>query len=447
MKTNEEIIALFLRMEREMSSEQNIALMKIWPFLRMDIFRTIQSMERGIPYTTCYKRHPMMVENDEEVENIYLNNIKKCDILIVDIDSQYVHDKETDSFESRVSTGVECLHEYRIEKVTICYHNRYIKTRIPLLRPTKEIFPDNSLINMISDKICVYFNDKIGKDIMDCLGYLLSYVEGWKQKENYFCRILKAASPRILMLTSGYEISEMVFVRAAKALGIRTVELQHGVINSRHMGYRMPEGIEMEYASELLFAYYPIEDGFIHNRYKPNQIYPVGSYQLEKNLKCRGRLVQNNKVLLVLTINDTFLLRFAEKLWRKCGGYLEIVCRLHPEENRNSLSLKRLMEVADKSLVFEFPENKNIYDSIMDAEWIVGTNTTVLYEASAFDKKCIEIKEPQEKLTGDFTSVTNVDELISLIKQGDNAKIRRDKFYIFNSEQNLRYAISDILND
>lgn len=447
MKTNEEIITIFLRMEQEMILEQNIALMKIWPFLRMDIFRTIQSMEREIPYTTCYKRHPMMAEDDEESKNIYLKNIKKCDILIVDIDSQYVYDKETDSFESRVSTGIECLREYRIEKVTICYHNRYIKTRIPLLRPTKEIFTDNSLINMISDKISEHFNDKIGKEIMDYLEYLLSYVEGWKQQENYFCQILKAASPRILMLTSGYEISEMFFVRAAKDLGIRTVELQHGVINSRHMGYRVPEGIGTEYASEFLFAYYPIEGGYIHNRYKLNQIYPVGSCQLEKKMKCRGRRMRNNKVLLVLTINDTFLLRFAEELWRKCGGCTEIVCRLHPEENRNSPNLKHLMKLVDKSLFFEFPENKSIYDSIMDAEWIVGTNTTVLYEASAFNKKCIEIKEPQEKLTGDFTSVTDVDELISLIKQGDDVKIRRDKFYILNSEQNLRYAISDILKD
>jgi len=448
-KNNDILIDTFLKMEEKSLNSYSWNGEDIWPLIRTELFRALQGTLLNVPYISCAERHKVHCCN-KETSDEYLRNINECDILIVDMSSQYLYNMETGDCYSRVSGGIyDALGAtYRVETATLNFGEKHISTEIKF-KSMEEGFHSNEACwkasEDISKVILQYFKECDSAYIKNYIFHLLQYVYKWIFYEETIKNILIKTNPNLLLVTSGYEISEMIVVKSAKKLKIKTAELQHGIINRRHMGYRRAAGISKEYTPDHLFSYAEIRNEIIGNSYTPNQISPIGNYYLEK--ACENTYIgeTTNKILIILTISDEELLEFAEELSLKGPEEMKIKCRLHPEENRNGEHLCSLMKRGNGRIEFELPETVNVYDSIKEAEWVIGTNTTVLYEATMFRKKCIELSEISSKPSGDFHTVSCADDFLSILINKADAKCFVKCYFKAGYVSNMQRAVKMLL--
>lgn len=114
----------------------------------------------------------------------------------------------------------------------------------------------------------------------------MNYFQHFFKRARVMEKIFKRYKPKILF-SSCYSYFPEIY--AAKKCGIKTVELQHGIISPAHTSYYSPLEISNVCISDNLFTFGEgsilKKEGFVH---KKNRIYPIGNYYLE--------LLKKNKV-------------------------------------------------------------------------------------------------------------------------------------------------------
>ncbi len=449
---NDELINIFLDMEKEVFGSFLWRGEDIWPLIRVELFRMLQKYILDIPYIPSYERHRVHEYNLQSAQD-FLESVTQSDVLIMDMSSQYIFDKEKSRYCSRVSGGVyDALNRrYSLLTVTLSFKQKQLPDEMRFRALNSGEYSDvKSSIECaeIIKRIAPYFPEVDYSYLMDFFSKLIKYIDEWLLREEQFIALLKKAKPKLVFVTSGYEISEMVVVKASKQLGIKTVELQHGVINKRHIGYRRGDSVSRQYTADYFFSYSDISNEIIGNTFKAHQMYTVGCYYLERAFKESSIKENHNEVLIVLTIADEELLEFAEKLADLAKTYPEsimIKLRIHPEENRKGTRLISMMKKPAANMTFEMPEDVSVYDSIKEAEWVVGTNTTVLYEAAMFGKKCIELIEKKASPSGDFPTVLRAEDLIFMLRNKRNEIGTTRNFYKIGYIDKLNKAVNEIL--
>lgn len=73
--------------------------------------------------------------------------------------------------------------------------------------------------------------------------------------KKYFSSVYKRIKPAKVFIVCYYDLYKMAAIKAAKEMGITTVELQHGVINNEHMAYNMFTDIRDNPYPDYLFCF------------------------------------------------------------------------------------------------------------------------------------------------------------------------------------------------
>ncbi|MBB1193876.1 hypothetical protein DNC80_09400 [Flavobacterium sp. SOK18b] len=181
-----------------------------------------------------------------------------------------------------------------------------------------------------------------------------------------------------------YGLDKSIIIKAAKDLKIKVFEPQHGFVNKLHPAYNFGTEI-LKNAS--LKSYYP--DYFLcygefwkNNINVFNETILFGNPHLEKTIKEKTNFKVKKQILVIgsgVTIIETNLL-LKSLLKYKFEGY-EIVYRPHPLESENINS--RYSENIKLGIKID---KKDLYDSLIESEIIVGELSTVIFEALAFRK-------------------------------------------------------------
>lgn len=144
-------------------------------------------------------------------------------------------------------------------------------------------------------------------------------------------------------------------------------------------------------------------------------------------------------------------MKFTRELADKIDGTkYRIVYKLHPVEYGNwkkaygSYLLHPNIDVAgDKS--------KIIYDFFMDAEWVLGMQSTCLYEATAFDVKIAIVDSPFKRDYEEFFElgranlISSVDDFLGIIDQKNVNSMASTAWFENNSMERVQRAIDDII--
>ena len=148
---------------------------------------------------------------------------------------------------------------------------------------------------------------------------------------------------------------------------------------------------------------------------------------------------------------DERLLKFTNELADKIDGTrYRIVYKLHPTEYGNWKNVYG-QYLLHSNIDVVGNKNKIVYDYFMQAEWVIGMQSTAIYEATAFNVKIAIIDSPYRK---DYVElfemkranlIGNVDDFLSIIDRSDINSEASTICFERDSMDNVQKAIDNII--
>lgn len=297
--------------------------------------------------------------------------------------------------------------------------------------------PINKIINLFKNEFNL--KDSFKKFVYNLVkNKLLSIEESLK--------FLKKSKFTYLFVVNAYGNNHMIY--AANKLGIKTIELQHGVINKNHLGYNYPKQKNLK-----LFSF-PNQVLLFGEKWKENVNFPIK----DKNIIPLGfpyfdaqankvKLKKNKNILIIsqITIRN-YLLEFIKTTLSK-NKQIFFTYKPHPKEDI-SLAYTFFKKNDLLSNVIIPAASKNIYDLYNEHQMQIGVFSTSIYEGYACGLKTGIIKAPgwdsMDLLFNcpNFFIIENDIDLNNFI----NAKLHQveNKFFKKNALQNYIRFINEI---
>jgi hypothetical protein len=212
-------------------------------------------------------------------------------------------------------------------------------------------------------------------------------------------RIIKVLKPELTYLVCHYHKEGLML--ALKRNGIKTIELQHGLIAPEDIFYVFPEKVKTIKERALFADEIWVYGEFWKQRllkgaeYAEHQIKIVGYYQYENNtvpdlISDRLTSLKGNKKVLLFTSQVTlakevseYLLFLANDIKEKKLDYV-IWLKMHPSENKNMYAA--IDGVENIVIVEENPEYLFAF-----ANLVVSVFSTTLYDAFRYNIPCFSL--------------------------------------------------------
>ncbi|RUO65928.1 hypothetical protein SAMN06297229_0607 [Pseudidiomarina planktonica] len=223
---------------------------------------------------------------------------------------------------------------------------------------------------------------------IDLLGRMQKLASKFKVENYLVKKFLKKKSIQEIVLAVSY--GHPVLIHAAKSLGIKVTEVQHGVINKYHLGYEFPTDSNFEhpfFPDELIVwqdmwkqaANFPIPPNCIFTR--ELQYFAMEKRKLEHVPKKTGTIL-----CLSQGVNGERIAAYLEKNIQYLENY-EIIFKLHPSEYNRWKSYLSLVNLSKYKNVKVISDNKeSLHKMMKSAEYALGVFSTAMFEA--YDYKC-----------------------------------------------------------
>ncbi len=271
---------------------------------------------------------------------------------------------------------------------------------------------------------------------------VISYVkeELCERKTTYklYKKLLKKINPQVVIIIVSYGRQMETLIEVCKSENIPVVELQHGIIDSDHLGYSYPEDINKHTFPDYVFTFGDFWGDNINYPIKKERVISIGYPYLEQKLE---ELEINTKKHQIVFISQgpvgKELSKFAVDVSEKLDDKYQIIYKLHPNEydwwQKSYPWLKRSqMTVIDDS-------NRSLYSLFTESGIQVGVYSTAIYEGINFGLDTYIIDLPgSDRLdplieTGIAKKIATPEEFIKQCRQSNNGR-SFDKEYFFKSD-------------
>jgi len=236
---------------------------------------------------------------------------------------------------------------------------------------------------------------------------LLNRVKKFIPTYKIYKQILYKTRPKEIYVVVSYGRAELI--KAAKDLGIRTIELQHGTFSKYHLGYSYPN-----YEGKL--DYFP-DEFWVWNEYWQNliefpinkeniKIYPFKYLEILKN----KYKVHKKKNQVVVLGQGGLTDRMAQKILKNYKFFEDkkIIFKLHPEEYGRSNLYYNLNNLKKQHKNIEIVEDVDLYKLLAQSEYQAGVFSTALYEGVEFECKTILFNLPGIEYMDRFINIYKV---------------------------------------
>lgn len=269
-------------------------------------------------------------------------------------------------------------------------------------------------------------------------------------------------NPKYLFINCYYDLHKMAAIKEAKAMGITTVELQHGVIDNEHMAYNSFVTIKDNPYPDYIFCFgEKYAEHISHNIYSKDRIKIIGSYYIDLIKKTEKR----NEELF----NKEFNISSEQKV---------ITFASQTNTDKESLKLMKCMADLYKDIfVIYIPRViEDYHDNINTENFVIEKNldvyqcmqnsvcTMTVYSTCAIESLCLGTpiilynynnlsKETYEFLDGADCDFVQIADNIKEIKQKldkivyiDKEKIIRhgNRYYAGNHEDRIKIALCEL---
>lgn len=206
----------------------------------------------------------------------------------------------------------------------------------------------------------------------------------------YYNLLIDKVNPKLFFLHGASYTSKGYLVKWLKKRGITVGEFQHGSLNSSLPAYNYPESTynNKEYLQYLPDYLLTFGQHWNNNIRHPAQKVSIGNPHLNKKVQnAVNKRVPNQSTKRILIVSKPNLTKEFVELTRNLANIVSnnyvIVHRIHPVER---IFFKEHYHEFYNIENVQISDSGDIYDLICEVDYVVGCNSTVLYEAIAFSK-------------------------------------------------------------
>ncbi len=195
-----------------------------------------------------------------------------------------------------------------------------------------------------------------------------------------YCRLLRKLQPKLVLVISP-NYREIALIEAAKTLGIRTAEIQHGVFGHLDPSYTFPRQGGARFFADDLLVYGDFWKDLLASAGCPARVVSVGFAHFES--MCERRLEsrrENRIVFLSQSVVGQRLTQIAVELARRPEFTPRVVYRLHPDERDWK---KRYPHLRDAPIDVDDGQGQSLYATLQRARAQIGAGSFAMYEGLA----------------------------------------------------------------
>lgn len=381
--------------------EKKIKEIYFWKIIRFSLWREI-----GIKTKLMEKAHDEKLNKVQKIKGLFLgmvinffkNNNSKKKIIIFESDAYFKENKKIlskfyfnliekfkkEKIEFEIVYPLYLKKEYRLEKNSYAEENyKYVFFKIiGFIKNKFNLFKFSIKDKEYLKNLRKYFGKEAGIEKLEVLSEktLKKILTNFESEYKYYTNFFKVKQPEKIYIICSY--GKEALIAAAQNLNIEVIELQHGVMTKYHFGYNFPN-VKIPYFPDKLFLW---GEYWKDNVNLPKNVkielygYPYLKRQYEKYKNIEKNL---NQVIFISqgTIGKSLSEKAME--FAKENPQLKVVYRLHPGEFlRWKKEYKDLYENRNlKNLEISDNNEKNLYEYLFESEYLIGVNSTVIYEA------------------------------------------------------------------
>ena len=218
---------------------------------------------------------------------------------------------------------------------------------------------------------------------IDLVSLFKKNIGRFKLSNKLYLILFKKIKPKVVYSVSSYSyLGDMIY--AAKSLGIKTVELQHGVVSRYHMGYSFSKKINLDYYSDVFYSWGTFWNKSIENAF--NEIEINGFQYFRDRSKEYQNIEKENKILILSQaalggkiMNETL------KVINSLSDF-QILYKLHPSEYKMYKKYTSFSTLSSYDNITFF-EDCNLYQLMSISKIQLGVFSTALYEGLGFSCK------------------------------------------------------------
>ncbi|MFV0579287.1 MAG: DUF6716 putative glycosyltransferase [Fusobacterium ulcerans] len=435
----------------KIENQENLFRKKIEEIYFWKIIRFSLLCEIGIKSKVMEKAHDEKVIKVEKIKKLFLgiiinffknNNFKK-NTIIFESDAYFKENKKTlskfyfnlieklkkEKVDFEIVYPLYLEKEYRLEKNSYAEENYkylffkiigFIKNKFNLFKFSIE---DKNYLN----KLRKYFEKETEIDNLKILNEkkLRKILINFECEYKYYSNFFRIKQPQKIYIICSY--GKEALIAAARDLNIEVFELQHGVMTKYHVGYNFPD-VKIPYFPDklLLWGKYWKDNVNLPKNVKIKLYnYPYLKRQYEKY-----KNIEKNLNQVIFISQGTIGKKLSEKAveFAKENPQLKVVYRLHPGEFlRWKKEYKDLYENRNlENLEISDNNEKNLYEYLFESEYLIGVNSTVIYEALNFGIKV------------GVVNLFGVEYLEQLIQEGYIELFQRDQKIDIKELKNLK---------
>jgi hypothetical protein len=266
--------------------------------------------------------------------------------------------------------------------------------------------------------------------------------------------ILRRTRVKRMLLVTAY--CDNAAVAAARELGIRVIELQHGFVDRNHYGYSwtaaaLPYAEKMPIPDQVwLYGEYWREELEARGFWK-EQLRVVGSPRVDQVRASVGRALSDHGTRsVVVTTQGIYterLIEFLEEVLRQLGiaDRVRIIIRLHPAEGRGERYVSAFSARSDV-VVSPSTDELSTFQLIADAYCHVSISSTCHYEALAIGTPTIVLGFPTSENVrhlvdeGAASIAHSPEELVANIRSDRTEPLARsigERYFAYDALQNM----------
>jgi len=259
-------------------------------------------------------------------------------------------------------------------------------------------------------------------------------------------RFLRRVDPTVTIIVVSY--GKHTFLEACHDLGIPTVELQHGIIHSNHMGYAFPGTQPQDAFPEYIFTWGQFWNENTEYPLPEDRIINVGFPYLEQRRKKYATVEPKDQILFISqgTVGPT-LSKFALETSEHPDIDYDIVYKLHPGEYDRWRDEYPWLVGTDMTVIGS--SEPPLYELFAESSVQVGVGSTALFEGLCFDLETYIYEWPGFSIMdslieeGAAETISSVDELASSLGTGEIA-FNREHYFKSDATENTHQALHKI---
>lgn len=230
------------------------------------------------------------------------------------------------------------------------------------------------------------------KDKQNWLKALNSILERRKYLINYYSYMLRKIKPKVIVLTVGYSPNRMILCEVAKKKKIPIVEILHGSIGKMTLPYNFYCKRNFLWFPDYVFTFGMFDKVNVRYPIDSSKVIPVGYPELERHCQKKTKKRYKKKMVLFISQGLVEIAQYAYHVAKSLDEEkYQIIFKLHPKEYGNWRDIYgNCLNHHNIKIVGDF--EKTIYTYLAEADWVIGSYSTVMFEATMFETKIIIVK-------------------------------------------------------